>query len=197
MNCSSIDLKAYWLGECSSGERREVEQHVSGCAGCGRELERLELTQAALLALREEEPPRRIAFISDKVFAPRWYQQLWQSGPRLGFASAMMLACAILVHAFYVPPPAAQQRAGLDTAQVQAMVDAEVSRRLDAAVQQAVAVTVQGQEKKVEAMVAATAQRLTMEHREDLLAVQESFEVLRKRTNVIHTASADFAGQRQ
>ncbi len=165
---------------------------------CGRELERLGLTQSALLTLREEEPPRRIAFVSDKVFAPRWYQQLWQSGPRLGFASAMMLAGAILVHAVYTPPPAAMtpQSASLDTAQVRQMVDAEVSRRMDAAVKQAVTATVAGQEKKAAELVAATAQRLTMEHRADLLAVQESFEVLRKRTNVLYTASADMAGQR-
>ena len=44
---------------------------------CREELARLRLTLDALSTLREEEMPRRIAFVSDKVFEPRW----WQSVP--------------------------------------------------------------------------------------------------------------------
>ena len=92
MNCTSIDLKAYFLGEADAPMRRAAEEHLTSCAACQEEHERLRLTQAALFTVREEEMPRRIAFVSDKVFAPRWYQRLWRSGPRLGFAGAAMLA---------------------------------------------------------------------------------------------------------
>ncbi len=100
MNCSSEDLKAYFLGELSSRDKAPVEDHVRGCQSCREELERLKLTHTALLALEEEEVPRRISFVSDKVFEPRWYETIWRSGPAMGFASAVILAAAILVHGF-------------------------------------------------------------------------------------------------
>ncbi|MBM3812692.1 MAG: zf-HC2 domain-containing protein [Acidimicrobiia bacterium] len=192
MNCSSFDLKAYSLGEAASAERREVETHLAGCADCRRETERLGLTRSALLTLREEEPPRRIGFVSDKVFEPRWYERFWQSGPRLGFASAALLSCAILVHAFVrTEAPVTPAGAGLSAAQVESIVDAELSKRLDTAVRQAVARTEAEQQKKAAELVAAAEQRLRLEHRAEMLSVQETFEVLRKRMNVLYVASAE------
>ena len=43
------------------------------------------VTLDALSTLREEEIPRRIAFVSDKVFEPRWWQKLFL---RPSFAAA-------------------------------------------------------------------------------------------------------------
>lgn len=103
MSCE-VDIKEYFFGETPPDQRRAVESHVETCAACRDELSRLQLTQAALGALRDEELPRRIAFVSDKVFEPRWYQRLWNSGPQLGFVAASMLAGAILVHGFVVRP---------------------------------------------------------------------------------------------
>lgn len=137
MSCSSIDLKEYFFGEASSEDRRRVEDHLESCAGCSEELSRLQLTQATLSALRDEELPHRIAFVSDKVFEPRWYQRLWNSGARLGFVAAAMLACAILVHAFVRPAPA-PVLAKADSAQIGLRVQQEVAARVNDAVQQAV-----------------------------------------------------------
>ena len=97
MSCASYDLKAYQFGEATAVERRAIEQHVRGCAACAGELERLILTQASLMSVRDEDPPRRIAFVSDKVFEPKWYKR--PLGPAWGFGSIAALACAIVFHA--------------------------------------------------------------------------------------------------
>ena len=104
MSCSSDDLKAYVVGEMTRQERGMVDDHVRGCQSCREELDRLNLTQAALVSLEDEEIPRRIAFVSDRVFEPRWWQTMWRSGPVMGFASAALLAAAILVHGFEARP---------------------------------------------------------------------------------------------
>ncbi len=97
MNCSSVDVKAYALGE-PSGIPGEAT-HIESCEHCREELQRLRLMQSALLSLKEEEIPQRISFVSDKVFEPRWWQRIWHSAPAMGFASAAVLAAAIFVHA--------------------------------------------------------------------------------------------------
>ena len=127
MSCSSVDLKAYFLGELAGSEKNSVESHVHACQACREELERLKLTETALRSLEDEDIPQRIAFVSDKVFEPRWWQTIWRSGPVMGFASAAMLAAAILAHAYIRPVPAANP-AALDTAQIQQRVDAAVAK---------------------------------------------------------------------
>jgi len=198
MNCTSIDLKEYFFGETSAGERRLVEEHLHSCVACRDELERLRLTQASLLSVREEEVPRRIAFVSDKVFEPRWYQRLWGSAPRLGFASAALLALAIFAHApFFRPAPQSPPvTTAADPAAMETRIRQEVASRIDAAVQQALRESETRQQRKTAELVRAAEQRLEMEHRAGLLAVQENFDVLRKRMNVLYTASADL-GVRQ
>ena len=74
MGCSSVDLKAYLLGELDRREKSGVEQHVVACGLCREELDALRSTHAALLSLPEQEVPQRIAFVSDKVFEPHWWQ---------------------------------------------------------------------------------------------------------------------------
>src|ERR1700723_3609841 len=121
-----IDLKAYALDEVTRQERGIVEDHVRGCQSCREELDRLNLTRSALALLEDEEIPRRIAFVSDRVFEPRWWQTMWRSGPVMGFASASVLAAAILVVGFARP-------ATVDTAQIEQRVEAPGSARLDPA----------------------------------------------------------------
>jgi len=70
--------------------------------------------------MREEEMPRRIAFVSDKVFEPRW----WQMFLRPSFAAALILAAAILVHA-YARPDAAALQARIDQSVAKAVADTE------------------------------------------------------------------------
>src|ERR1043166_5101819 len=100
MSCSPFDLRDYFLRELPDPQQRQVEAHVKSCQTCREEIDRLNLTEAALLSLRDEEIPQRIAFVSDKIFEPsplrRWLAGFWGSAARLGFASAAMLSAALV-----------------------------------------------------------------------------------------------------
>ena len=129
------DWKSYALGELDARARQEAESHVTACADCQDELAGLRVTLDAMATLREEELPRRIAFVSDKVFEPRWYEKLSQAFLRPSFAAAAVIAAAILVHAFVRPvgtPASApsQAIAQVDTSTIEARVTAEVTARL-------------------------------------------------------------------
>ena len=125
------DWKSYALGELDARARQEAESHVAACADCQDELASLRVTLDAMATLREEELPRRIAFVSDKVFEPRWYEKLFL---RPSFAAAGLIAAAILVHAFVrpvsTPANAPQAMAQVDTRAIEARVTAEVTARL-------------------------------------------------------------------
>jgi len=118
MSCEGYDWKGYALGELAAGERREAEAHAATCEGCRGELAQVRLTVDTLSALREEEVPRRIAFVSDKVFEPRW----WETFMRPTFAAACVLAVAIVMHGYVTRPPA------VDAAAIQAQVNQAVGR---------------------------------------------------------------------
>ena len=83
------DWKAYGLGEMDAHARQEAEIHVAACSDCQDELARLRVTLDAMATLRDEELPRRIAFVSDKVFEPRWYQKMFL---RPSFAAAALIS---------------------------------------------------------------------------------------------------------
>ena len=188
MSCSEVDVKGYFLEELSPGEMEDVERHLPGCQECREELARLETTHSALLTIRDEEIPQRIAFVSDKVFEPNWWQRLWQSAPKLGFASAAMLSAAIFVHAYTRPAPV-NQTVGLDQAAVQQIVEREVTQRLDTAVTRAVAAAEAKNEEKTAELLQAAEKRFDLQRREDMLYVQESFDYLRKQVNVVQLAA--------
>ncbi len=96
MNCSPFDLRDYCLEELGMAERRQVEAHLETCCDCREEVERLHVTQQTLLRLKDEEVPRRIAFVSDKVFEPsraaRWWAAFNAHVPRLAWSMALLLA---------------------------------------------------------------------------------------------------------
>ncbi|MEI9976656.1 MAG: zf-HC2 domain-containing protein [Ignavibacteriota bacterium] len=100
MSCSPFDLRDYYLKELADPQQRQVEAHLKDCPACREELDQLRLTQAALFALRDEEIPQRIAFVSDPVFEPsgarRWWAAFWGSPGRLGFTGAAILSAALL-----------------------------------------------------------------------------------------------------
>jgi hypothetical protein len=178
MTCS-FDLKEYALGESSRDEERSIHAHLAECGGCRDELARLQLTHSALLTLRDEEPPRRIAFVSDKVFEPRWYQRLWNSAPQLGFIAAAMLACAILVNAFTRPPvltPAPVAIAAVDTK----AIERDVTALLNDAVTKAVAQSEARQQKHTVELLHAAEQRYEMDRRATLAAFSEQARILQK-----------------
>jgi len=159
------DWKSYALGELDSRARQEAENHVAACADCQDELAGLRVTLDAMATLREEELPRRIAFVSDKVFEPRWYQKLFL---RPAFAAAAVIAAAILVHAFVRPASVpVNSTAPVDTRAIEARVSAEVMARLqsematalNAAVTKAVAETEKRDDQRTALLLSATEQR--------------------------------------
>ena len=128
------DWKSYALGELDARARQEAESHVAACADCQDELAGLRVTLDAMATLRDEELPRRIAFVSDKVFEPRWDEKLTQAFLRPSFAAAGLIAAAILVHAFVrpvsAPANAPQAMTQVDRTAIEARVTAEVTARL-------------------------------------------------------------------
>ena len=122
--------------------------------------------------LREEELPRRIAFVSDKVFEPRWYAKLFL---RPSFAAAAVIAAAILVHAFVRPAsaPANASRAGGYQRAIEARVTAEVTARLQSematavntAVTKAVAETEKRDDQRTAMLLSASGQALLRRRR--------------------------------
>ena len=159
------DWKSYALGELDSRTRQEAEKHVAACDDCQDQLAELRVTLDAMATLREEELPRRIAFVSDKVFEPRWYEKLFL---RPSFAAAAVLAAAILVHAFVRPVSVpVTTTAQVDTQAMEARVSAEVTARLqsemamamNAAVTKAVADTEKRDDQRTALLLSATEQR--------------------------------------
>lgn len=186
MDHSQIDLNAYALGEGTPAERAAAAAHLAQSSEAALDFERLQLTLTALQGLRDEEVPRRIAFVSDPVFEPSLWQRFWSSGPRLAFGGAAMLACAITAHGFLmrpvaqpVPPPVVAQisQADLDAA-VQKAVQA-VEARTENRVRQEVSLAVNRAEKRFGQeiqMMAAT--------------FQENDTLLRKKINLMYVTSA-------
>jgi hypothetical protein len=196
MNCSSEDLKGYFLGELASRDKASVEEHVRACQNCREELDRLKLTQTALLALEEEEVPQRIAFVSDKVFEPRWYQTVWRSGPAMGFASAVILAAAILVHGYARPAGAAPVTPTVDTAQIEQRIEREVGARLDTMVQKAVSDAQAKQAAEFAKVLDDSETRFETRRKADLATIQQAAEYYEKQMNRWLVASNDTrAGQ--
>jgi hypothetical protein len=156
---------------------------VRSCAHCSEDLERLRLTHSTLLALRDEEVPRRIGFVSDRVFEPsavrRAWSALWGSTPRLGFASAAMLSAALVIFAFFRPAAAVPAQTP-DTAKI----EQQVSQRLAAAVEKAVSESEVRQARKTAELLQAAEQRFELERQADMENVSESLKVIQKRNSV-------------
>jgi anti-sigma factor RsiW len=182
MSCSPFDLRDYFLKELPDSERRQVEAHVGNCQPCLEELDRLRLTEAALFALREEEIPQRIGFVSDQVFEPslwrRWWGALWGSTARLAFASAAMLSVAIMVSALHPVGPAAVPRGSPQV--VKAISDTEIQTRIDTAVAKAVAQVDARQTEKTKELVADLENT-----RQRLLVAAEEWDYSQRRANTV------------
>jgi anti-sigma factor RsiW len=170
--CGQSDhLRDYAFDEVSAGERLAIERHLAECADCAQELDQLRLTTAALRVLPDREIPQRIAFVSDKVFQPSLLARIF--GARLGFASACVLAAALVVFAYRRPAPAPQPVA------VASVAAPDVSKEIDAAVAKAVAQVRQEDAKMTQAALAAYDRK----NRAQWVALEESFSVLQKRVN--------------
>jgi len=191
MSCSfldskTLDLKAYVVGEVTEREKLAVEDHIRACQNCHEELDRLNFTRSALASLEDEEPPRRIAFVSDRVFEPRWWQTMWRSGPAMGFASAALLSLAILAHGFERPVAQAPV-ASLDTAQIQRTVDAAVTKAVNEAEAR--------QSAEFAKVLNATENRFERQRQSDLATVQQAAEYYQKQMGRYVVASNEGPAQ--
>jgi anti-sigma factor RsiW len=123
MSCESKpDWKAYVLRELGPDAHRQAEAHLATCSICHEEVATLRLTLDTLSTLREEEMPRRIAFVSDKVFEPRWWQRVFSPT----FAAGALVAAAILIHGFmWTGRPSQIPQAQVDAAVTKAITQVE------------------------------------------------------------------------
>lgn len=185
MDCG-LDLKAFSLGEATAAERKNVESHVKSCHACREELSRLELTFASLGALREEEVPKRIAFVSDKVFEPTWWQRIWNSGPQLGFASAGMLAAALVFHGVAARPVVAPVIPQVASSQQPQVTEEQIQKRID----RAVALAEERQQQRTAELLQAAEKRSDMDRQGLLIAFEEQNKILLNRVNMFQKVSA-------
>jgi len=175
MSCSSQDLKAYLLGEIAQRDKTAVDDHLRTCQNCREELARLNATHTALLACADEELPQRIAFVSDQIFEPRWWQTIWRSGPAMGFAASAVLAAAILVHAFTRPAAAPPSVApAVDTAKLEQRIQQELNARVQQVVAQAVRETEARQGAKFAKVLDAAEKRYELQRRMDMATLQQT-----------------------
>ena len=194
MSCSPFDLRDYFLKELPDTEQRQVEVHVRNCQPCREELDRLRLTEAALFALREEEIPQRIAFVSDQVFEPspwrRWWTALWGSTARLAFASAAMLSIAILVAALR-PVEQIAVRPGAPPVVKAGISDTEIQSRIDTAVAKTVAQVEARQTEKTKQLMADLESS-----RQRLLLAADEFNYYQRRANAIRISASNYGPPR-
>ena len=197
MNCSPFDLRDYVLAELGESESRSVELHASGCAACTEELERLRLTHAALLVLRDEEVPQRIAFVSDKVFEPspwrRVWSFLWTSSARLAFGASAMLLVAAVVWNRPVTVATAPPAPVVDVAKLQADFDS----RMRDEVAKAVAASEAREEKRHADFLKAMENRYEVDRQALHASLEQSLRVMEGRRGTLILASGGGAGEQR
>lgn len=175
---SDIDLKAYFFGELPEDERRRVAAHLETDAAARAELARLEATQSMLGFVQDEELPRRIAFVSDKVFEPTWWQRFWASGAQLGFASATLLALAVVSHGWLSRPIVQPLTATVDAAVVRAVVAEEMGKRVQVPVAQSTDAATTS--KLIAVALKEVERRAELDRAADRLTIEENFNLLRR-----------------
>ncbi|MBM3760597.1 MAG: hypothetical protein FJW36_10170 [Acidobacteria bacterium] len=185
MDHPQIDLNAYALGEGTPAEREAAAQHLKNHLEAHEDFERLAITLTALQSIREEEIPRRIAFVSDPVFEPSLWQRFWSSTPRLTFAGAALLAVAITAHGYLTKPVPAQP-----IIQTASITQADIDTAVNKALQAVEARTEQRVRLEVQQAVAATEKRSAQEMQMMSVAMQENMTILRKQLNKMYVTNA-------
>jgi anti-sigma factor RsiW len=176
--CDRTDLvRDYAFDELAAAERRSVEQHLAQCSSCAAELDQIRLTTAALRVLPDREVPRRISFVSDRVFEPRsgFLSGFWNSAARLGFASACVLAVGLSFAAYHRQP---EVRTIVQTADIsKAALDEAVNRAVALAVDKAHAEDMQ----LTQAALSAVDAKYATKQRDLMVAVSENLNDIQKR----------------
>jgi anti-sigma factor RsiW len=189
-------LRDYAFDELPGAERAGMEQHLSKCGECAQELDRLRLTSAALRSLPDKEIPQRIAFVSDKVFEPSPFWRFWNSGARLGFASACLVALAMVVSAWHVA--GAAKAPGEIRTIVQTAASNTSQEQIDQAVAQAVSKVRTDEAQMIRTAVEVSERKQQQQFLSQVVALQERFDVLKKKLNYSYASlvsSDNGAGQ--
>jgi anti-sigma factor RsiW len=181
-------LRDYAFDELPADERRAMEQHLATCGDCALELDQLRLTSAALRTLPDREIPQRIAFVSDRVFEPSPFRRFWSAG----FASACVLAVALVVSAWHLAGHSAEPRAVIQAASVS-------PDQINSTVAKAVAQVRAEDAQMIQTAIQTSERKRDQEYRDQLVAIGENFDVLKKRLNVTFAmaASSDRSGAGQ
>lgn len=210
MTCQ-VDIKAYALGEATPAERRTAETHIASCAVCRSEFESLNMLRTVLMTDPDQEPPRRIAFVSDKIFEPKWWQRAlgigagWNPMQLLAPVALSALASFAIVKVQSVGMPVGSiASAGPNSNQLvqqssaprgETDRDKDVAARVDAAVKQAVAEVRAQDQAQTSQLLQASERRMRAEHEqsmaETMAAVDYRFELMRKREVKLLRASAE------
>jgi len=188
--CDRERLCDFAFDELAAPARAEMERHLAGCAACATELAQLQLTTAALRVLPDREIPQRIAFVSDKLFQPspvvRFFSSFWNSGARLAFASACVLAAAIVFSAYRRPAETQSHPQSVVTA---GMTRDELSHEMDArinkAVSDAVARVHEEDARVTKAALESADRKAEQQRRELMVAMGEQMNTLQKRLGVL------------
>lgn len=192
MSCDHIDLKAYQFGEATASQRAAVDLHVRECPACRDELARLGALRAALASIPEEPMPQRIAFVSDKIFEPSWWQRLLSPSPVWAAVSAMMVVSAIGLNLTYQPAalPAPRVTARISPPEIEARIQAEVARQVDLVVKEAVNRAVTESEARQRKLMNARVEQLEMDQQVNLAQVREEYNVLQRKLGTMQILSA-------
>ena len=170
-------LRDYAFDELPAPERATMERHIAACESCDAELRTIHLTTATLRAIPDREVPQRIAFVSDKIFEPspvaRFFRSFFTSGAQLGFASACLLAGAIVFSAMHRP---SEVRTVIATSANQ-----DVSQQINQAVKKAVAQIREEDFRLTQTALASAEVRHQSEHKALVISMQETVDVMQKR----------------
>ena len=219
---ASFDWKGYVLAELTPAGMAACSRHLDGCAACRAEAESWQTTLGAMRALPQAGIPRHIVIAPQRVIAPAraaaveaskasWWQWLWQPVPRLGFASAALLALAIVAHGFLMRPAATagvsrQEIESKMQAAIERQAEIEVQRRLPQAVNAALDVRFQGEVRPALDQLkqqigaggrfdaAALEQRVDQRREADLKAIRFAYESLERRLNYSMLSSRNRGG---
>ncbi|MEO7652763.1 MAG: zf-HC2 domain-containing protein [Bryobacteraceae bacterium] len=189
MSCSPFDLRDYFFGELPDEARRRIDVHIKSCADCRDEVSRYRATELALRILPDEEIPKRIGFVSDRVYEPsrvrRWREAFWGSAPKLGFASAAMLSAALITSAVHRPAPlAVMTPVAIDQSKIQDQISREVAVAVDKALA--------GNEARNAKLLAAAERRYADLRKGDMETVSQSFAIMEKQVRNYYRASVEW-----
>jgi anti-sigma factor RsiW len=184
-------LRDYAFDELAGNERRAMDEHIATCGDCAVELDRLRLTTAALRTLPDREIPQRIAFVSDRVFEPSALARFWNAvlpSNRFGFASACVLATAMVVSAWHFS--ATSRPVEIRTVVQTASTPVDPQQQISAAVAKAVAQVRVEDARMIQAALQESERKHDQEYRKQMVAIQERLMVLQKRLGASYASMA-------